>query len=28
MGPHFGLPPGLFPDSYLVMLPAGSFPYS
>jgi hypothetical protein len=24
MGPHFCFPPGLFPDSYLVTLPAGS----
>jgi hypothetical protein len=26
MGPHFTFPPGLFPYSYLVTLPAGSFP--
>jgi hypothetical protein len=26
MGPHFRFPPGLFPYSYLVPLPAGSFP--
>jgi hypothetical protein len=26
MGPHLRFPPGLFPDSQLVMLPAGSFP--
>jgi hypothetical protein len=25
MGPHFCSPPGLFPYSYLVLLPAGSF---
>jgi hypothetical protein len=26
MGPHFTIPPGLFPDSYLVTLPVVSFP--
>jgi hypothetical protein len=25
MGPHFTFPPGLFPDSYLVLPPAGLF---
>jgi hypothetical protein len=29
MGPHFRFPPGLFPYSYLVTLPAGLlFPYT